>query len=213
MGEGPVRVALMNDYAVVLAGLAHMLAPFGDRVQVVELVSQLPVESSVDVVLYDAFSRERVVGPVVEELTGQDFKGVVYSWHVDPELVRDALDKGISGWLSKSLSAEELVASLERVHRGEVVVSPDPGPEAPVKQEGHPGQVHGLSPRESEVVALICQGLSNQEIAERAFISINSVKTYIRSAYRKMGVQRRTQAVLWARERGFLPSTERRVFE
>jgi DNA-binding CsgD family transcriptional regulator len=63
------------------------------------------------------------------------------------------------------------------------------------------------------VVALICQGLSNQEIAERAFISINSVKTYIRSAYRKMGVQRRTQAVLWARERGFLPSTERRVFE
>ena len=55
------------------------------------------------------------------------------------------------------------------------------------------------------MLALIAQGLSNQEIAERAFLSINSVKTYIRSAYRKIGVQRRTQAVLWATQNGFVP--------
>ena len=213
MADRPVRVALMNDYAVVVAGLQHMLAPFADRVQVVEMVSQLPVKSPVDVVLYDAYSRERVEGPVEDELTGNPYKGVVYTWHLEPELVREGLDKGISGWLSKSLTAEELVEALERVHRGEVVVSDDPGPEAPIRQEAYPGKDHGLSPRESEVVALICQGLSNQEIADRAYISINSVKTYIRSAYRKIGVERRTQALLWATEHGFLPSTSRTIVE
>ena len=76
-----VRVALMDDYEVVVAGLHSMLAPFADRVHVVELVSQLPVASRVDVVLYDAFSRERVVGPVEDMLRDTDAKVVVYSWH------------------------------------------------------------------------------------------------------------------------------------
>ena len=53
-------------------------------------------------------------------------------------------------------------------------------------------------------LALIAQGLSNQEIADRAYISINSVKTYIRTAYRKMGVTTRSQAVLWGVRNGYL---------
>jgi two-component system, NarL family, response regulator LiaR len=70
-----------------------------------------------------------------------------------------------------------------------------------------------LSARESEVIALIAQGLSNQEIAERAYVSINSIKTFIRSAYRKLGIERRTQAVLWATEHGFLPTATRRIMD
>jgi two-component system, NarL family, response regulator LiaR len=65
--------------------------------------------------------------------------------------------------------------------------------------------------RESEVIALITQGLSNQEIADRCYLSINSVKTYIRTAYRKMGVARRSQAVLWGIQHGFEPDVGRRV--
>ena len=61
------------------------------------------------------------------------------------------------------------------------------------------------------MIALIAQGLSNQEIADRAFLSINSVKTYIRSAYRKIGVERRTQAVLWATQNGFVPTRARLI--
>ena len=209
----PVRVAIMDDYPVVVAGLHHLLAPFRDRVQVVELVSQLPVESPVDVLLYDAFTRERVVGPVEEVVAETDARVVVYTWHFEPELVREALDKGVAGWLSKSLTAEGLGACLEQVHGGEIVISEDPGPDAPVHQGSYPGQEEGLSPRESEVLALICQGLSNQEIADRAYVSVNSVKTYIRSAYRKIGVQRRTQALLWATQHGFLPASRRRVVE
>ena len=63
--------------------------------------------------------------------------------------------------------------------------------------------------RESEIIALITQGLSNQEIAERSYLSINSVKTYIRTAYRKIGVHRRSQAVAWGIAHGFLPTKAR----
>ena len=63
----------------------------------------------------------------------------------------------------------------------------------------------GLTEREAEIIALIARGLSNQEIADLAYLSINSVKTYIRTAYRKMGVTRRSQAVRWALEHGFVP--------
>jgi NarL family two-component system response regulator LiaR len=74
-----------------------------------------------------------------------------------------------------------------------------------------PGRAAGLSSREAEVVALIARGLSNQEIAERVFLSVNSIKSYIRSAYRKIGVERRTQAVMWAMTNGFVPDVERNV--
>jgi two-component system, NarL family, response regulator LiaR len=206
-----VRVALMNDYEVIVAGLHRMFAPYGSRVRVVELVSMLPVHSTVDVLLYDAFSRERVTGPVQEVINETDAKVAIYSWNFDPTVVQEALDKGAVAWLSKSLSAEELVAAVEKVHSGEVVVSEDPGSDAEIKQPDWPGKDHGLSARESEIIALIAQGLSNQEIAERAFLSINSVKTYIRSAYRKIGVQRRTQAVIWATRIGMTPNRSRTI--
>ena len=61
-----------------------------------------------------------------------------------------------------------------------------------------------LSARERDVLELIAAGLSNQEIAERLYVSINSVKTYIRAAYRKIGVERRSQAVVWAVQHGLL---------
>jgi DNA-binding CsgD family transcriptional regulator len=66
-----------------------------------------------------------------------------------------------------------------------------------------PGQAEGLTPRESEVLSLIVSGLSNQDIALRLFLSINSVKTYVRTAYRRMGVRSRSQAILWGIEHGF----------
>ncbi|MDO9498020.1 MAG: LuxR C-terminal-related transcriptional regulator, partial [Nocardioides sp.] len=62
-----------------------------------------------------------------------------------------------------------------------------------------------------EVVALITQGLSNQEIADRCYLSINSVKTYVRTAYRKMQVTRRSQAVLWGIAHGLAPDRSRTI--
>ena len=206
-----VRVALMDDYEVVVSGLQQMLAPYADRVRVVELDSLLPVESDVDVLLYDGFSRERVRGPVADVVRDTDARFVLYTWNLAAEIVEEALATGAAGCLSKSLDALDLVAALEKIAAGSTVVSDDPGPEAPITPEAWPGRQYGLSPRESEVIALIAQGLSNQEIAERAYLSINSIKSYIRSAYRKIGVTRRSQAVAWGMQNGFEPDRLRRV--
>ncbi len=72
-----------------------------------------------------------------------------------------------------------------------------------------PGRAAKLSSRESEVLALITQGYTNNDIASRSYLSINSVKSYIRSAYRKIGVERRSQAVRWGMENDMLPDTTR----
>jgi two-component system, NarL family, response regulator LiaR len=201
----------MDDYAVVTAGLRALLEPYSDRVEVIELDSQVEVKSEIDVLLYDGFSRERVVGPVHDAVRSTNAPVVLYTWHLGPEMVEEALGNGIAGCVSKAATAEELVAALERVCRGEVVVSPDPGADVVPAAGEWPGRSHGLTARESEVMALIAQGLTNREIADRAYLSVNSVKTHIRSAYRKIGVERRSQAVLWATRNGFLPDHERTI--
>jgi DNA-binding CsgD family transcriptional regulator len=91
--------------------------------------------------------------------------------------------------LSKSLSPEQLVEALERIRDGEFLVLTGSG-----KNESGgdwPARTRGLSEREAEIVSLITHGLGNDDIADRLFLSINTVKSYIRSAYRKMGVTTR----------------------
>ena len=205
-----MRVALRNDYEIVVRGLAVMLAPFTDRVRLVELDSGVPTLREVDVVLYDTFGQEqgnRIDVPAIAGTTAG--KVVVYSWNVAQALVDAAMDRGVAGYLSKGLPAEELVAALERVHAGERVLErARVGDDIP---GAWPGQADGLSAREAEVVALITQGLRNEEIASRTYLSINSVKSYVRSAYRKMGVTHRGQAVLWGFQHGFVPDQVRYV--
>src|SRR4029079_2093260 len=104
-----------------------------------------------------------------------------------------------------------LVDAIERIHAGERVLPIGGGTVSPKPESAWPGKEHGLTVREAEIIALITQGLSNQEIADRSYLSINSVKTYIRTAYRKIGVERRAQAVLWGIKNGFEPDIMRRV--
>jgi two-component system, NarL family, response regulator LiaR len=207
----PLRLAIVNDYALVVAGVAAMVAPYCDRIEVVELVSGLKAGSDVDLVLYDTFSAPQGsamdVSSVIEE--GSPAKLVVYSWNLDPELVSQALESGASGYLSKGLDAGHAVSNLEAIHDGKIVVPEGTGVVSPRGENPWPGKVEGLSVRESEIVALITRGLTNQEIARRTYLSINSVKTYIRTAYRKMGVERRAQAVLWGIKHGFEPDVVR----
>jgi DNA-binding NarL/FixJ family response regulator len=204
----------VNDYEIVVAGLAAMLAGHRDRVQVVELNARTPVLSDVDLVLVDTFGQVRDAEDRVAELVGgTTAKVVVFSWDLPRHQVDRAIALGAAGYLSKALTAEEIVTALEAVRGGATVIR------AGVVDDAHelaavgdwPGQAEGLTPREAEVLAFITQGLSNKEIAERAFISINSVKTYIRSAYRKIGATRRTQAVSWGMRHGFEPEPMRSI--
>jgi len=199
-----VRVALSNDYELVLRGLAGLLAPYAERVRVVGISTDPDFEEEVDLVLFDAFGR---LAPGDEKLRrvvadNPAARVVVYSWDTYPPDVARAA--GAVGWIHKGVEPEELVDLLERAHRGESIEAhPDAVPD--LYDEGMtdwPGRSAGLSAREAEVLSFICQGLENTEIAERCFLSINTVKTYIRTAYRKIGVSRRSQAIVWAIDHG-----------
>lgn len=206
----PVRIAVVNDYEIVVAGVAALLEPFSDRVEVVELTANAQVVSDVDVVLYDTFGQVQGDGIDLEDLVhGSGAKVVIFSWNLQPGLVDAAIVRGARGYLSKALNGEDLVKGIENVHGGEIVTELRALDENRADRGAWPGREHGLTQREAEVVALITQGLTNQEIADRAYISINSVKTYIRTAYRKIGVTRRSQAVSWGMTHGFSPDRMR----
>ena len=190
-----ITVALVDDYDVVLLGVARMLEGYRDRVRVVEIDANEAVEDVVEVAVLVANPRAHRV--------------VVYTWNFHPELVDSALRQGAHGYLSKTLTARELVLALEAVHAGEVVVS-DPPPRArSALGLEWPGREEGLTDREAEVLALITQGKSNAEVAALTCLSPNTVKSYIRNTYRKIDVASRTQAVLWGVAHGFTPDRDR----
>jgi NarL family two-component system response regulator LiaR len=208
--RSPLRIAIVNDYEIVVAGVAAMLAPHHERVAVVELDSSLPVISDVDVILYDTFGQVQGDGVDLEDLVhGTDARVVIFSWNLQPDLVERAITKGASGYVSKATPSEKVVEALEAVHAGKIVIPDTEGTVDRGAKGDWPGKEAGLTAREAEVLALITQGLSNQEIADRSYLSINSVKTYIRTAYRKIGVTRRAQAVVWGMTNGFEPDRMR----
>lgn len=202
-----ISVALVNDYEVVVRGLSSMLRAYQDRVRVVELDANRSIGQPVDIALYDTFAATQGDREELHALAGDPMAGkvAVYSWNTDDALVRAALANGAHGYISKGLPAAQLVAALEDVHHGaRTIYAALPGTGAVVAGDW-PGREEGLTQRESEVLALITQGLSNTEIAERAHLSVNSVKTHIRSCYRRIGVNSRTNALLWGIEHGFRP--------
>ena len=207
----PISVALVDDYDVVLAGVAHLLASYGDRVVIAEIDANTAVDEVVDIVLYDAFAQpesdQDEIAVLIDNPRAR--KVVVYTWNFQQDLIDSALKLGVHGYLSKTLSARDLVAALEAVHDGEVVIStPPPRPGSALGLDW-PGRTEGLTDRESEVLALITQGKSNAEVASLTFLSPNTVKSHIRSIYRKIEADSRTQAVLWGVAHGFRPDRHR----
>jgi DNA-binding NarL/FixJ family response regulator len=207
--ERPISVALVDDYDVVVVGVANMLEPYRHRIVVAELDTGRPVKDEVDIALYDSFAQpesdQHEIKVLVENPHAR--RVVVYTWNFHPELVESA--RNLGGYLSKALTARELVAALEAVHRGEVVVSEAAANTRTRTSLDWPGRREGLSDRESEILALITQGKSNAEVAAVTYLSPNTIKSYIRSLYRKIGVESRTQAVLWGVRHGFLPDRNR----
>src|SRR6478672_7006038 len=207
----PITVALIDDYDVVLLGVAQMLDQYRDRVVIAEIDANKSVEDAVDIVLYDSFAQpesdHEEIRVLIENPRAR--RVVVYTWNFHPELVESARRLGVHGYLSKALPARELIAALEAVHAGEVVFSEAPGRSGGVNGLDWPGRSEGLSERESEILALITQGLSNAEVSAQTYLSANTVKSYIRTLYRKIGVGSRTQAVLWGVDHGFAPDHHR----
>lgn len=207
----PITVALVDDYDVVVMGVANMFDNYRDRVVVAELDTTMGVSDEVDVVLYDSFAQpesdHHEIGVLVANPRAR--RVVVYTWNFHPDLIESAKKHGAHGYLSKTLPARDLVAALEAVHAGEMVISEAPPRTRSAVGLDWPGRGEGLSDRESEILALITQGKSNAEVAALTYLSPNTVKSYIRTIYRKIDATSRTKAVLWGVDHGFTPDHHR----
>ena len=193
LGE-PIRIAVANDYELVVAGLAAMLAPYSTRVEVQEaIVLGQAIEDPVDVVLYDTFGRQDGTQTAVRELldTGKVKMVVIYTGTPRPAQAAQALEAGASGVLSKSRPAVAVVDAIERIYAGEQVVDDGGGSQ----RAPWPGAGYGLTARQSEVVALLLQGMTNAEIADALYVDINTVKTHLRHVYKTLGVRSRSQVL------------------
>jgi two-component system, NarL family, response regulator LiaR len=200
-----LRLAIINDYELVVAGVAAMLAADRDRIRVTSLDVSECDACGVDVVLYDTFGPAHSSMDRLEELVRRSRAlVVVYTWNLRHDLALEAVARGAAGYLSKALTGRQIADAVQAVLGGEVVISPETPAQALVGGDW-PGRVSAdLSAREAEILTMIAAGMSNHEIAERSYLTINSVKSYIRKAYRKIGVERRSQAVRWALENGFV---------
>src|SRR3978361_533860 len=177
----PLTVALVDDYDVVLAGVANMLERYRDRVVVAEIDANASLHDAVDIVLYDSFAQpESDHDEIAALVTNPRARRVaVYTWNFHPDLIASARQQGAHGYLSKTLPARELVDALEAIHAGEQVISDPPARARSAPGLDWPGRGEGLTDREAEILALITQGKSNAEGAALTHLSPNTVKSYI----------------------------------
>jgi DNA-binding NarL/FixJ family response regulator len=159
-----------------------------------------------DVVLYDVIKLNNGNGADLDHLLKHTVSTIIaVDRTLKPDLGTRAKEKGVEWAITLDISPDELLDVIKDAVSGKL------DDDTNVAQEWDPrdflGAAAGISPRESDVLQLVVMGHSNQEIAETLFLSINSVKTYIRSAYRKINVTSRGQAIVWAIQNGFL--TER----
>lgn len=133
---------------------------------------------------------------------------ILYTWDLTDQIIASAAARGVHSALSKALDGVNLVTALTVAHDVEAHLM-QVLERVPVPTEAWVSHHEGLTSRETEIVTLITGGLSNHEIAERTYLSINSVQSYIRSAYRTMGVTSRSNAVLWGIDHGLAPTRAR----
>ncbi|MCB0894563.1 MAG: response regulator transcription factor [Nocardioides sp.] len=203
----PVRVVLVDDHAVIRAGLQQLLAGTDDIVVVgtaangaeaLEVVRELKP----DVVLMD-LQMPGVDGVAATRNIRAEHLGVdvlVLTSFSDSERIVAALDAGAVGYLLKDADPEDVLQGIRAVSRGESPIHPRAARALLGVRAGSP-QVQ-LTAREREVLTLVREGLANKQIARRLDISERTVKAHLTSAFARIGVSDRTQAALWAERNG-----------
>jgi DNA-binding NarL/FixJ family response regulator len=203
-----IRVLLVDDHAVVRAGLAQLLAGAAD----IEVVGQagdgaeavaLARQCRPDVVLMDL----QMPGMDGVEATrrihrlGAGSEVVALTSFSDSERIVAALDAGAVGYLLKDAEPEDVLDGVRAVARGESPIHPRAARQLLVaRTRGESGAA--LTARETEVLRLVGRGLANKQIGRRLGISERTVKAHLTSIFQRIGVADRTQAALWAERHG-----------
>lgn len=208
----PLRVVMIDDHEIVRNGLKHILD--GDpEFAVVGEADDGPsglaaVEATrPDVVLLDvrlpSLSGGEICRLIAERVP--ETRILILSAFGDDNLVYQCLVAGASGYVLKDIVHFDLKKSLKSVARGESVIDPRVAA-AVVDRLRSPGDQpsHNLSPHQFSVLQLMSQGFSNREIADRLFLSENTVKGYVQEVLRRLGAKNRVEAVMIASRRGWL---------
>jgi DNA-binding NarL/FixJ family response regulator len=124
---------------------------------------------------------------------------LMLSMHSEETLVRQAMEAGARGYVLKNALDLDLAAAVTRVARGETVLDP-----AVVRSESRPGERNRLTPRELEVLQLICDGLSNRAIAARLDLSVNTVAVHRANIMNALGVHKTAELVVYAIQHGLV---------
>jgi two-component system, NarL family, response regulator LiaR len=190
----PPRVAVVNDYEVIVAGVCGMLASYRDRVHVVEIDVKKNPDHVVDVALFDTYGQPILALDRIRSLIADERVGAVaiYTWTLTGASRAAAHRVGAHGLIAKALPAGELVDALVAVAGGRFV---DTGRFRGGTGGQWPGSRWGLTGRESEVLAMVATGLPNRAIGDVLFVSENTVRTHLKAVFRKLGVTSRSQAV------------------
>jgi DNA-binding NarL/FixJ family response regulator len=194
-------VAVVTPHDVVAVGLRIMLGASHHPLRLVDAARDEP-----EVVLYDVFALLDDDTTDLDHWIKETASTVVaLTRPLRPDLGALALERGAAAAVGLGASADEIVSVVLSACEGTL----DDSPVAfAAERETRLGELTGLSPRETDVLRLVVQGLSNHEIADELYLSVNSIKTYIRSAYRKIGVTTRPQVIAWCVRHGFRPSAE-----
>lgn len=209
-----IRVLLVDDHTLLRQGLRNMLE-LNPNIQVVgeardgEEALAKTAEVSPDIVLMDitlpGTDGIEATRKIKEHYPKVDV--IVLTMHVDDYHAFEAIRAGASGYLTKSVTQDELVKAIETVRAGEASVDPAIAKKM-LREFAHSlegkSKAFGLSPREREVLLQLCQGASNKEIAERLVISQKTVKSHLKSIFNKLDVNDRTQAVAFALREGII---------
>jgi len=200
--QGSIRVALVNDYEIVLEGLRALLRPYDPAIRVVELDIDENPQSTVDVTLFDTYGEATAMRERVRDLASDPANGavIVFSFSDDVALADSVIRAGAQGFISKGMPAVQIVDGIRAAARGERVTL--------VKRPQHgamagglrwPGREVNLTERESELLALLPTGMTNRELGEHLYLSQNTIKTQLRNLFSKLDVRNRVQAVALAR--------------
>jgi DNA-binding NarL/FixJ family response regulator len=197
-----IRVALVNDYEIVLEGLRALLRPYAPDIRVVEHDIRRTPERTVDVTLLDTYGESTSIVDRVRELASEDSNGAVvaFSFSDDMAVANSVLRAGARGFISKAMRAPQIVDGIKAAARGEQVILVKRSNRPAIANElAWPGRDLQLTGRESELLALLPTGMTNRELAAHLCLSENTIKTQLRSLFSKLGVRNRVQAVTAAR--------------